>query len=129
MLKKHASTADGAPKALGPYSQSLSAANLVFVSGQIGIDPETGEITGDSAATQTEQALKNIEAILGSLWLSMDYIVKTTIYLTNIDDYPAVNEVYSKFFREPYPARACVEVSKLPENAMIEIEAIAIKQK
>ena len=125
MLKKHAAATSDAPKAIGPYSQALSAGNLVFVSGQLGLDPETGEFAGGDAAAQTEQAMKNIQAILGSMWLGMEHILKTTIYVTDLDAFAEINEVYARFFQEPYPARACVEVSRLPKGALVEIEAIA----
>lgn len=126
MLNKHAVSTSDAPGALGPYSQALSAGNLIFISGQIGLDPETGEMVDDDPAAQASQAMKNIDAILDSLWLSISHVIKTTIYVTDLDAFEAINEAYAKHLQEPYPARACVEVARLPKGALVEIEAVAI---
>lgn len=116
---------DHAPKAVGPYSQAVKAGSLVFVSGQMPVNPATGEILTGAAAEQAEQCLKNIMAILGEAKLKADNIVRMTVYLKDMNDFAAVNEVYASFFQESYPARVCVEVSRLPKDVGVEIDAIA----
>ena len=118
-----------APKALGPYSAGVKADDIVFVSGQLGIDPEVGKITAEDAPGQAEQSLKNIKAILEEAGLDMSNVVKTTVLLNDINDFKAVNEVYGTFFKEPYPARAAFQVAALPAGGLVEIEAIAYKNK
>lgn len=113
-----------APAAIGPYSQAAVAGGLVFVSGQLPINPASGELLADPALA-AEQSLKNIQAILAEKGLSLANVVKVNIFLVNMDDFAVVNEVYAKFFAEPYPARACVAVKTLPKNAVLEIEAVA----
>lgn len=114
-----------APAAIGPYSQAVRADKFVFVSGQLPIDPATGEFAGDDAASQTRQSLTNIKKILESDGLTMNQIVKVTVLLKNIADFAAMNEVYATFFEGDCPARAAFEVAALPKNALVEIEAIA----
>ncbi|WRB85565.1 RidA family protein [Helicobacter pylori] len=116
-----------APKAIGPYSQAIATNDLVFVSGQLGIDASTGEFKGADIHSQTTQSMENIKAILKEAGLGMDSVVKTTILLKSLDDFAVVNEIYGSYFTEPYPARATFQVSKLPKDALVEIEAIAIK--
>ncbi|PUD56437.1 reactive intermediate/imine deaminase [Helicobacter pylori] len=116
-----------APKAIGPYSQAIATNDLVFVSGQLGIDASTGEFKGTDIHSQTTQSMENIKAILKEAGLGMDSVVKTTILLKSLDDFAVVNEIYGSYFKEPYPARATFQVAKLPKNALVEIEAIAIK--
>ncbi len=116
-----------APKAIGPYSQAIATNNLVFVSGQLGIDATTGEFKGADIHSQTTQSMENIKAILKEAGLGMDSVVKTTILLKSLDDFAVVNEIYGSYFKEPYPARATFQVAKLPKDALVEIEAIAIK--
>ncbi|OOQ34718.1 RidA family protein [Helicobacter pylori] len=116
-----------APKAIGPYSQAIATNNLVFVSGQLGIDASTGEFKGTDIHSQTTQSMENIKAILKEAGLGMDSVVKTTILLKSLDDFAVVNEIYGSYFKEPYPARATFQVAKLPKDALVEIEAIAIK--
>ncbi len=116
-----------APKAIGPYSQAIAASDLVFVSGQLGIDASTGEFKGTDIHSQTTQSMENIKAILKEAGLGMDSVVKTTILLKSLDDFLVVNEIYGSYFKEPYPARATFQVAKLPKDALVEIEAIAIK--
>lgn len=116
-----------APKAIGPYSQAIATNDLVFVSGQLGIDASTGEFKGTDIHSQTTQSMENIKAILKEAGLGMDSVVKTTILLKSLDDFSVVNEIYGSYFKEPYPARATFQVAKLPKGALVEIEAIAIK--
>ncbi|GAA8270642.1 RidA family protein [Helicobacter pylori] len=116
-----------APKAIGPYSQAIATNDLVFVSGQLGIDATTGEFKGTDIHSQTTQSMENIKAILKEANLGMDSVVKTTILLKSLDDFAVVNEIYGSYFTEPYPARATFQVAKLPKDALVEIEAIAIK--
>ncbi|MGL2541934.1 RidA family protein [Helicobacter pylori] len=116
-----------APKAIGPYSQAIVTNDLVFVSGQLGIDVSTGEFKGADIHSQTTQSMENIKAILKEAGLGMDSVVKTTILLKSLDDFAVVNGIYGSYFKEPYPARATFQVAKLPKDALVEIEAIAIK--
>ncbi|GAA8042567.1 RidA family protein [Helicobacter pylori] len=116
-----------APKAIGPYSQAIATNDLVFVSGQLGIDASTGEFKGTDIHSQTTQSMENIKAVLKEAGLGMDSVVKTTILLKSLDDFAVVNEIYGSYFKEPYPARATFQVAKLPKDALVEIEAIAIK--
>ena len=124
MSRKNVVT-DKAPAAVGPYSQGVVAGGWVVTAGQVALDPATGEIVGADAATQAERALRNVAAILDAAGSGLDHVVRTTVYLTDMDDFAAVNKVYATFFREPFPARACVQVSRLPVGALIEIDAIA----
>lgn len=126
-MKKIIST-QNAPQAIGPYSQGVACGNLLFLSGQIPIDPSIGEIAATDIQGQTSQVLKNIKAILESEGCTMDQIVKTTVYLKNIADFASMNEVYKQFFSEGnYPARSAVQAAALPKDAMVEIEAVALK--
>ncbi len=117
-----------APSAMGPYSQAIVVDDFIFCSGQIGIEPKSGQLV-EGMEKQTEQVLKNLEAVLAEAGASLKNIVKTTVYLKNIADFPKMNEVYAKFLGEHKPARATVEVANLPKGALIEIETIAIMQK
>lgn len=114
-----------APAAVGPYSQAVVAGGLIFVSGQLPIDPATGAFPSEDIKELTRQSMKNLSAILKKAGTSMDKVVKTTIYLKNLADFAAVNEVYASFFNGSYPARSCFEVAALPKGAKVEIEAIA----
>jgi len=116
---------DLAPKAIGPYSQAIDLGDLVFVSGQIPLDPKTMEVVGDSIEDQTTQVMKNLEAILAEANLTFTNVVKFTIYLTDLTDFDRLNKTYAQFLTEPYPARATIEVSKLPKNVKVEIDLIA----
>lgn len=116
---------ENAPRAVGPYSQAVKVGSMVFVSGQLPLDPGSGEMIGDDAATQAAQCLKNILAILETEWLNASDIVKATIYLKDMNDFASVNEVYATFFNGNYPARVCIEVARLPKDALVEIDAIA----
>ena len=114
-----------APAAIGPYSQAVCAGGVVYVSGQIPLDPATGEFAGPDIRTQTRQSLKNIAAILAAAGSGMDRVVKTTVLLKDIGDFAAMNEVYAEAFTAPYPARAAFEAAALPKGALVEIECVA----
>lgn len=115
---------DAAPKAVGPYSQAIKHGDMLFVSGQLPVDPETGKMP-DSAADQARQCLKNLQAILEAAGASLDNALRIGVFLTNLGHFAAVNEVYATFFSGDFPARACVEVSKLPLGAAVEMECVA----
>ena len=125
-MKTIISTAN-APAAIGPYSQATEANGLIFISGQLPLIPETGVFPEGGIAEQTEQSLKNVGAILAAAGCGYENVLKTTVFLQNMDDFAAMNEVYARFFTENCPARAAVEVAKLPKGALVEIEAIAAK--
>lgn len=116
-----------APAAIGPYSQGIQAGNTVYVSGQLPIDPQTGEFAGEDISVQTRQSLTNIREILKAAGTDMSAVVKTTVLLKDIADFAAMNEVYGEFFEAPYPARAAFQVVALPKGARVEIEAVAVK--
>src|SRR5688572_101622 len=125
-MQKTAISTPLAPSAIGPYSQAIRCGNLLFVSGQIPIDPETGQLIDDkSIGGQTRRVLKNLQSILTAAGASMDGIVKTTVFLKNMDDFAGMNSVYAEFFSPPPPAQATVEVSRLPRDVSIEIDCIA----
>ena len=121
---KEAIKSDNAPAAIGPYSPAVKVGNMLFISGQIGLDKD-GNMK-ETLEEQTEQVLKNLMEILKSAGASEKNVVKTTIYITDMSHFPIVNEIYAKYFSEPYPARATVAVKELPKGALVEIEAIAI---
>ena len=118
---------ENAPAAIGPYSQAVQAGNLLFVSGQIPVDPATGAFAGADIATQTRQSLTNVKNILEAAGFSLADVVKTTVLLADIADFTAMNAIYAEFFTAPCPARACFAVKDLPRGALVEIEAIANK--
>jgi 2-iminobutanoate/2-iminopropanoate deaminase len=122
-MKKVIST-DKAPAAIGPYSQAIEVNGMVFTSGVIPVVPSTGEIPEGSVA-QARQAFENIKNLLEASGSSMDKVVKTTVFIKEMNDFAAINEVYAEFFAAPYPSRSCVEVARLPKDVMLEIEAIA----
>ena len=117
---------NAAPGAIGPYSQAVDTGNFIYTSGQLPIDPTTG-LMPDNVSDQTRQSLNNIAAILKEGGMTMDNVVKTTVFLTDMDNFAAMNEVYNQFFSEPYPARSAVAVRQLPKDALVEIEAIAVR--
>ncbi len=117
---------DKAPAAIGPYSQALDMGSMVFVSGQIPVDPATGAMP-ESIEEQTAQSLSNLKNILAQAGLSTANVIKTTVFITDMNDFAAVNGVYSQHFSSPFPARSCVQVAALPKGARIEIECIAVK--
>ena len=124
-MKKIIAT-DKAPAAIGPYSQAVEVNGLVYTSGVIPVDPATGNIPEGSVA-QAEQAFKNMKNLVEAAGSSMDKVLKTTVFIKEMNDFAAINEVYAEFFPEPYPARSCVEVARLPKDVMLEIEVIAEK--
>lgn len=119
---------ENAPKAIGPYSQGIDTGNLMFLSGQIPIDPAAGKITASDIEGQTKQALENVKAVLEAGGCTMDNVVKTTVFLKDIADFGKMNDVYKEFFKEgSYPARSAVQAGALPQNALVEIEVTALK--
>jgi 2-iminobutanoate/2-iminopropanoate deaminase len=124
-MDRQITSTDKAPAAVGPYSQAVSANGFVFAAGQVGLDPDTGKLAGEDVASQTRQALQNIKAVLEASSSCLDHVVKTTVYLADIADYGAMNEVYAEFFAEKPPARAAFQVAALPLGARVEIAAIA----
>jgi 2-iminobutanoate/2-iminopropanoate deaminase len=124
-MKQAISTAK-APAAIGPYSQAIQTGNLLFLSGQLGIDPATGDFVPGQIAEQTEQVFKNIEALLSEARLTLSHVVKTTVFLSDMADFAAMNAVYGQYFTPPYPARSTVAVKTLPKNGRVEIEITAV---
>ena len=116
-----------APAAIGPYSQAIEVGNMLFASGQLGLDPETGDFAPGGVKAQAEQSFRNIQAILGEAGYTMENVVKTTVYLADMADFAAVNEVYAAQFSGDFPARSAVAVKTLPKNGLVEIEVIAVK--
>lgn len=125
MNKQEIRTAD-APGAIGPYSQGIRVGNLVFTSGQIPLDPKSGEVVGSDIVSQTEQVLENLSAILKEAGSSLENVIKTTVFLKNMEDFAQMNEVYSNYFREPFPSRSAFQVAKLPRDVLVEIEAVGL---
>lgn len=125
-MKREIISTDRAPAAVGPYSQAVTAGEFVFTAGQIPIDPETGKMAAGDVQDQTRQALKNVRAVLEAAGTSLDRVIKTTVFITDMGEFARMNEVYAEFFSEQPPARACVEVAALPKGARVEIEAIAL---
>ncbi|KYH34498.1 2-iminobutanoate/2-iminopropanoate deaminase [Clostridium tepidiprofundi DSM 19306] len=125
-MEKQIIKTGNAPAAIGPYSQGVKIGNLVYTSGQLPIDPSTGELVNDDVKKAAEASLNNVKAILEEAGTSLDKVIKTLVFVKDMNDFAAINEVYSKFFTENYPARSCVQVAKLPKDALVEIEAIAI---
>ena len=123
---RQAVSTDSAPKAIGPYSQAIRAGSLIFVSGQVPIDPASGQIVEGDIAAQTHRVFRNISEILKAGGASLDHVVRTTVFLADMNDFAAMNEVYAGYFNSPAPARATVQVSRLPKDARIEIDVIAV---
>ena len=124
-MSKDVISTSQAPAAIGPYSQAVRWGDLIFVSGQIPIDPATSQVVGDDVAAQTEQVLKNLAAILEAAGAGLGQVLKTTVYLRDLNDFGKMNEVYARFFSEQPPARATVQVARLPRDVSVEIEAVA----
>jgi len=124
---RNAVATDGAPKAIGPYSQGIDTGSLVFISGQVALDPATGQMVTGGIAEQTERALKNVEAVLAKAGLTPAHVVRTTVFLVDLGEFAAMNEVYARHFPKDPPARSTVQVAALPKGARIEIDAIAVR--
>lgn len=125
-MKKVIATTN-APAAIGPYSQAVQAGNMLFASGQLGIDPATGNFVEGGVKEQTAQAFKNVHAILAEAGFAIDQVVKTTVFLADMGDFAAMNEVYASQFQGGFPARSAVAVKTLPKNGLVEVEVIAVK--
>ena len=125
---REAVATDQAPKAIGPYSQGIRAGNLLFVSGQVPIDPATGTIIEGDIKTQTDRVMRNLTAILEAAGASMDAVVRCTVYLADMNDFAAMNDVYGSYFSQPAPARSTIQAGRLPKDARVEIDVIASLQ-
>ncbi len=125
-MTKEVIVAKDAPKAIGPYSAGVRVGDFIFTAGQLGIDPLTGQFVSDEVVEQTRQALKNLKAILEAGGTALENVVKTTVFLRDMDDFSAMNAVYAEFFTEDFPARSAVQVARLPKDAAVEIEAVAV---
>jgi 2-iminobutanoate/2-iminopropanoate deaminase len=123
---KETISTENAPGAIGPYSQAVKAGNFVFCSGQIPINPQTGEFVSEDVAEQTRQVLKNLSAVLEAAETNLNNVVKTTVFLADMNDFAAMNEIYAEFFSENKPARATVQAARLPRDARVEIECVAV---
>lgn len=128
-MTRHAVSTSGAPSAIGPYSQGIAAGGLVFCSGQIGLDPATGNLVEGGVEAQAERALRNIAAVLDAAGCSFGDVVKTTLFLADIGDFATVNAVYGRFMPDPPPARSTFAVGALPKGALVEVEAIAVRSR
>ncbi|NDD91936.1 RidA family protein [bacterium] len=126
-MEKKAILTDHAPKPIGPYSQAIQVGPWVYCSGQIALDPKTGALSGSDVESQTKQVLENLKAVLTAAGCALEHVVKTTIFLKSMNDFPKVNEIYGKYFSGVTPARSTVEVSRLPRDVVVEIEAVAFK--
>ena len=122
---REAIVTDRAPQAIGPYSQAVRAGNQIYCSGQIPIDPATGAIIDGDIATQTRQVLTNLSKVLEAAGVALDHVVQTTVYLADMNDFAKVNEIYATYFSDPAPARATVQVARLPKDALVEIQVVA----
>jgi 2-iminobutanoate/2-iminopropanoate deaminase len=125
-VKKEIVVAENAPKAIGPYSAGVKAESFVFTAGQLGIDPQNGEFVPGGIKEETRQALLNLKAVLEAAGTSLESVVKTTVFLRDMNDFSAMNEVYGEFFKANYPARSAVQVARLPKDGAVEIEAVAL---
>lgn len=126
-MKKTVIATKNAPSAIGPYSQGVSTEEMVFTSGQLPINPADGVLVTDDIAKATTQSLENVKAILSEANTDLDHVIKTTVFLTDLNDFAAMNAVYGEYFKENCPARSCFQVAKLPMGATVEIEAVAVK--
>ena len=127
-MSKECVFASGAPAALGPYSHANKAGNFIFASGQLGLDPATGALVEDDVKAQAKQALQNLAIVLKASGCSLSDVIKKTVFLKDIRDFAAVNEVYGSFFQKDFPARSAIQVAALPKDGLVEIEAIAYKE-
>lgn len=124
---KNVINTEKAPKAIGPYSQGIDTGMFVFTSGQIPVNPSTGEIVGGAIEEQTRQVLENLKNVLLAGGSDLSKVIKTTVFIKDMNHFSKANEIYAQYFSEPYPARSCIEVSRLPKDVLIEIEAVALK--
>src|SRR6202045_3659476 len=122
---KNVVTTDRAPKPTGPYSQAIKANGLIYLSGQVALDPKSGEVVGSDIRQQTERVLENIKGILEAAGANLHHVIKTTVFLKDMNDFSAMNEIYARYFTAAPPARSTVQVSRLPKDALVEIEVIA----
>jgi len=127
MAKKRIVTSDAAPAAIGPYSLGVWAGDLLFVSGQTPTDPATGGIVAGGVAEQAHQTLKNVRAVLEAAGLGLEHVVKSTLFIKDMNEFARINEVYASYFTPPFPARSCVEVARLPKDVLVELEVVAQK--
>lgn len=125
-MKREIVSTTNAPGAIGPYSQAVKTDTMVFVSGQLAMDPETLELVGGDVQDETRKVLQNLQAVVEAAGTTLAKVVKTTVFISDMNDFPKINEVYAEFFTENPPARACVEVARLPKDARVEIEATAL---
>lgn len=125
-MKKTAVITDRGPKAIGPYSQAIKAAGLMFISGQIPLDPATGEVVGTEINAQTVRVLENVKGIVESQGCTMADVAKTTVFLKDMNDFAAMNKIYASYFPDPAPARSTIQVARLPKDALVEIETIIV---
>ena len=126
-MEKKVIVSEKSPAAIGPYSQAIEYNGLIYTSGVIGVNPATGELVSGPAEVQADQAISNLAALLEAAGTSMANVVKTVVFIKNMDDFGKINEVYAKYFEEPYPSRSCVEVARLPKDVLLEVEAIVAK--
>jgi 2-iminobutanoate/2-iminopropanoate deaminase len=126
-IKKEIVSTEKAPKAIGPYSAAVKAGNFVFTAGQLGIDPGSGEFIPGGIEAQTRKALENLSAVLDAAGTSLENVVKTTVFLDDMNDFSAMNGIYGQFFTENFPARSAVQAAKLPKGGLVEIEAVALQ--
>ncbi len=117
---------ENAPKAIGPYSPAVKLGDFVYLSGMIPVDPKTNEVVADDIQVQTKQVMENIKALLAEMDLELRHVVKTTVFMTDLNEFAPMNEVYASYFKDPYPARSCVEVKALPKNVKVEIECMVL---
>ncbi len=127
MTKRQIAT-DKAPAALGPYSQAIAAGGMLYASGQVPIDPATGELAGADIETQAKQVFENLKQVLAAAGTDFGSVVKTTVFLTDLANFGVVNDIYAGYFTAPYPARSCVQIGALPKGALIEVELIAVQK-
>ena len=125
-MEKQRIHSSDAPAAVGPYSQAVRVGEFVFTAGQVALDPVSGELVGDDVATQTEQVMRNLRAVLAAAGTDLAHVVKTTVFLKSMGDFAAMNAVYARHFPEPFPARSTVEVGALPKGGLVEIECVAL---
>lgn len=125
-MKKEVLTTNKAPEAIGPYSQAIKVGDFIYTSGQIPIDPATGQIVQGGIEAQTKQVLENLNAILTNAGSSFKNVIKSTVFVKDMNDFTAINNIYGQYFKEPYPARSLVEVARLPKDVLIEIEVVAL---